>query len=87
MADLLVQRGVTVSYEVIRQWCRTFGWEYARTLRRRRGRMGNTWDLFVTTQGRRGICEVLLTRTWAFSCSELFTTGCSQRARSASGMR
>ncbi len=35
--DLLVQRGITVSYETIRQWCRTFGPEYARTLRRRRG--------------------------------------------------
>ena len=32
--DLLAQRGITVSYETIRQWCRTFGPEYARTLRR-----------------------------------------------------
>ena len=23
--DLLAQRGVTVTYETIRQWCRTFG--------------------------------------------------------------
>ena len=23
--DLLVQRGITVTYETIRQWCRTFG--------------------------------------------------------------
>ncbi len=53
--DLLAQRGVTVTYETIRQWCRTFGMEYARTLRRRRGRMGDTWfldELFVTIQGR-----------------------------------
>ena len=28
--DLLAQRGITVSYETIRQWCRTFGPEYAR---------------------------------------------------------
>ena len=54
--DLLAQRGVTVSYETIRQWCQTFGLEYARKLRRRRGRMGDTWyldELFVTMQGQR----------------------------------
>ena len=54
--DLLAQRGVTVSYETIRQWCQTFGLEYARKLRRRRGRIGDTWyldELFVTIQGRR----------------------------------
>ncbi len=53
--DLLAQRGVTVTYETIRQWCRTFGPTYARTLRRRRGRMGDTWyldELFVTIQDR-----------------------------------
>ena len=54
--DLLAQRGITVSYETIRQWCRTFGPEYARTLRRRQGRLGDTWyldELFVKIQGRR----------------------------------
>ena len=53
--DLLAQRGITVSYEAIRQWCQTFGLDYARRLRRRRGRMGDTWyldELFVTIQGR-----------------------------------
>ena len=54
--DLLAQRGIAASYEAIRHWCRTFGPEYARTLRRRRGRMGDTWyldELFVTIQGQR----------------------------------
>ena len=41
--DLLAQRGVTVTYETIRQWCQRFGPVYARRLRRRRGRMGDTW--------------------------------------------
>ena len=53
--DLLAQRGVTVTYETIRQWCQTFGPTYARTLRRRRGQMGDTWyldELFVTIRGR-----------------------------------
>ena len=36
--DLLSERGITVSYETIRQWSRKFGDEYARTLRRRQGR-------------------------------------------------
>ena len=54
--DLLAQRGITVTYETIRQWCQTFGLDYARRLRRGRGRMGDTWyldELFVNIQGRR----------------------------------
>ena len=54
--DLLAQRDITVTYETIRQWCQRFGPVYARRLRRRRGRMGDTWhldELFVTIQGRR----------------------------------
>ncbi len=53
--DLLAQRGITVSYETIRQWCRTFGRAYARRLRQRRGRLGDTWHLdevFVAINGR-----------------------------------
>ena len=33
--DLLAERGINVTYETIRQWCLTFGLEYARRLRRR----------------------------------------------------
>ena len=54
--DLLAQRGVTVTYETIRHWCHAFGPDYARRLRRGRGRMGDTWyldKLFVNIQGRR----------------------------------
>lgn len=32
--DLLAERGIIVSYEAIRQWCRRFGSEYARRLKR-----------------------------------------------------
>ena len=55
MEDLLAQRGVTVTCETIRQWCLTFGRAYARRLRRRRGRMGDTWyldEVFVAINGR-----------------------------------
>ncbi len=54
--DLLAQRDIMVTYETIRQWCQTFGLDYARRLRRRRGSMGDTWyldELFVNIQGRR----------------------------------
>ncbi len=54
--DLLAERGVTVTYEAIRQWCRKFGLDYARRLRHRRGRQGDTWyldELFLQIQGRR----------------------------------
>ena len=53
--DLLAERGVTVTYEAIRQWCLTFGLDYARRLRGRRGRLGDTWyldEVFVKIQGR-----------------------------------
>ena len=55
MEDLLAERGITVTYETIRQWCLTFGLDYARRLRSRRGRQGDTWhldELFIRMQGR-----------------------------------
>jgi putative transposase len=54
--DLLAKRGVLVSHETIRQWCRKFGPAYARRIARRRGRLGDIWhldELFVTIRGRR----------------------------------
>ena len=54
--SLLAKRGVIVSHETIRQWCGKFGAEYARRLKRREGRLGDTWhldELFVTIQGER----------------------------------
>jgi putative transposase len=54
--ELLAKRGIFVSYETIRQWCRKFGPEYARNLRRRQGRLGDVWHLdevFVKIGGER----------------------------------
>ncbi len=54
--ELLAERGIIVSYETIRQWCRKFGPQYARMLRRRQGRLGDVWHLdevFVNIQGQR----------------------------------
>jgi putative transposase len=43
--ELLLARGITVSYETIRSWCDRFGPQYATGLRRRRPRAGDTWHL------------------------------------------
>ena len=42
--ELLAERGVVVTYETVRQWCRKFGQTYANTLRRR-ARPGDKWHL------------------------------------------
>ena len=52
--ELLAERGVTVSYETLRQWCQKFGQQYANTLRKRRPRPGDKGHLdevFVSING------------------------------------
>jgi putative transposase len=39
---LLAERGVVVSYETVRRWCRKFGQSFANFLRRRRPRLGTS---------------------------------------------
>jgi putative transposase len=51
---ILAERGVIVSYESIRRWCRKFGASFANKLRRRRPRPGDKWHLdevFIRIQG------------------------------------
>ena len=43
--ELLAERGVQVSYEAIRLWCRKFGAAYAEQLRRRRPGPADTWHV------------------------------------------
>jgi hypothetical protein len=43
--ELLSARGIVVSYEAIRKWCRKFGQDYANQLRRRRPQPGDKWHL------------------------------------------
>jgi transposase-like protein len=53
--ELMLVRGVVVSYETIRRWCAKFGQAYANQLRRRRPRPGDKWHLdevFVGINGR-----------------------------------
>ena len=54
--ELLPKRGVTVTYETIRQWRQRFGPDYARKLKKRQGHLGGTWhidEVFITMQGQR----------------------------------
>lgn len=43
--ELMMARGVLVTYETIHQWCRKFGQAFANQLRRRRPRPGDKWHL------------------------------------------
>jgi len=54
VGELLAERGVIVTYETVRQWCRTFGRAYANELRRRRSRPGDTWHLDGVFSGING---------------------------------
>lgn len=54
--EILAERGITVTYETIRQWCQKFGPDYARKLNTRQGRLGDRWhldDVCITIQGER----------------------------------
>src|SRR5438309_5832708 len=54
--ELLFVRGVLVTYEAIRKWCRKFGQQYANQLRHRRPRPGDKWHLdevVLTIHGER----------------------------------
>jgi putative transposase len=43
--EMMLQRGIVVSHETVRQWCAKFGQTYANALRRRRARPGDKWHL------------------------------------------
>jgi hypothetical protein len=52
--ELMLARGVVLTYETIRSWCARFGPDYANKLRRRRPRPGDKWHLdevFVKING------------------------------------
>ncbi len=52
--ELLAERGITVTYETVRQLCRKFAPAYAWKLKNPQGRLGDTWQLdevFVSIHG------------------------------------
>ena len=53
--EMMLERGIVVSHETVRQWCAKFGQTYANALRRRRARPGDKWHLdevFITINGK-----------------------------------
>ena len=55
LEEMMLVRGVWVTYEAIRQWCQKFGQTFATELRRRRPRPGDKWHLdevFVKINGQ-----------------------------------
>jgi putative transposase len=43
--EMMLERGVTVSYETIRAWCQKFSAKYSKRLKKWRGLVGDTWHL------------------------------------------
>ncbi|MFJ9012728.1 IS6 family transposase [Streptomyces canus] len=53
--ELMLKRGIVVSYETIRRWCTKFGQTYANALGRRQPPYGDKWHLdevFIKINGR-----------------------------------
>jgi putative transposase len=54
--ERMAARGVILTYEAVRSWCRKFGQAYANALRQRHPRPGDKWHLdevFLTIHGER----------------------------------
>lgn len=52
--ELLAARGITVSYETVRNWCDKFGQRYCSQIRKSRGKLGDTWyldEVFIKING------------------------------------
>ena len=52
--ELMAERGISLTYEAVRSWCRKFGQAYAHALRQRQPRPGDKWHLdevFLTIHG------------------------------------
>jgi putative transposase len=53
--ELMAERGVTVTYETIREWCQKCGRAYAKRLRHGAARPGDQWfldEVVIKIQGR-----------------------------------
>jgi hypothetical protein len=81
--DLRAERGVIARYETIRQWCRKFGIEYARKLRRRQGRWGDTGYL----DGKRPVKPLSRDKLAAFTAPKLSTTWTAEFTRGNDDVR
>jgi putative transposase len=57
--ELMAARGIILTYEAVRYWCRKFGQAYANQLRHRRPRPGDKWHLDEVFLTIRGECHYL----------------------------
>lgn len=57
--ERLAERGVILTHQTVRQWCRKLGQGYADALRRRRPRAGDTWHPDEVFVGIRGVPHYL----------------------------
>ena len=81
--DLLAERGIIASCETVRQWCGKFGPDYVRQLKRRQGRLGDTWfldEVFLTINGEHRLRSVHHRMLWARALTvwTAVTAACSQ---------
>ncbi|OUS32849.1 IS6 family transposase [Thalassotalea sp. 42_200_T64] len=52
--ELLAARGIIVTYETIRKWCKKFGSAYCNQIKKTRRRLGDTWyldEVFIKING------------------------------------
>lgn len=86
--DLLAERGITVSYETVRQWCGKFGPSYARAVKRMQGVLGDTWfldEVLSRFRADASICGELWIRMAILSTS-LFRSGETDKQLSVSSV-
>jgi putative transposase len=78
--ELMLERGVAVSYETIRRWCAKFGPAYASGLRRRRPRPGDKWhcdEVFIRINGTQHYLGARSTST--ATCSTFWSSPAEMR--------
>src|ERR1700744_252384 len=55
--EMLLERGVVVSYETVRRWAMKFGRDYARRLKRKRASRRDIWRLLRLPDNRGSHCR------------------------------
>ena len=54
--ELMLERGIKLTYEAVRRWCLKFGGEYVRRLKRRKAQPGDKWhvdEVFLSINSER----------------------------------
>ena len=95
ISEMMLERGVVVSHETVRQWCAKFGQGYANQLRQRRPRPGDKWhvdEVFIritestTTSGAPSTKTATSSTSWCSPAETLWPPR-SSSARPLKGLR